>query len=36
MLKLTGIETGLVCDQDMYERMDARLRGGWRKPRERK
>ena len=28
MLKLTGIEAGLVCDQDMYEMMDAGLRGG--------
>ena len=28
MLKFTGVETGLVCDQDMYEMMDAGLRGG--------
>ena len=28
MLKLTGNETGLVCDQDMFKMMDARLRGG--------
>ena len=27
MLKFTGVETGLVCDQDMYEMMDAGLRG---------
>ena len=28
MLKFTGGETGLVCDQDMLEMMDAGLRGG--------
>ena len=27
MLKFTGVETCLVCDQDMYEMMDAGLRG---------